>query len=89
MSESAEGIVEKAATFTGTVRGPTHIILIDDTDKTIPNAKCKVTFQDGQTITVESDGDGVLKFIRKTRGEFDIELLEEEEDSTESSEGGV
>lgn len=86
MATSADGIVEDAVTFRGVVRGFIQIILFDGNDEPIPDAKCKITFKDGQTITVESDGEGVLKFPRKARGEFEIELLEEEA-STESSEG--
>lgn len=87
---TAQGIVENAATFTGMVRTRLiHIILMNDNDEVIPSAKCKITFQDGQTMSVESDDEGVIKFLRKAQGEFEIELLEEEEANTESSEGEV
>lgn len=89
MDTSAYGIVEKAYMFRGVVRAPINIILMDDADEPIPNAKCKVTFQDGQTMLVESDGEGVLKFSRKAPGEFEIELLEEEKASKEGSKGEV
>lgn len=73
----AEGMVENAALFTGVVRAQIiNIILVNDADEPIPNLKCKVEFQDGQTIQVESDDEGVLRFPRKAKGE--IKLLEEE-----------
>ena len=90
MSTLAEGIVENADTFTGVVRSRLmRIILMDYDDEPISNTKFKVMFQDGQTISVTSDEKGVIKFIRKAEGEFEIELLEEDEASAESSEGGV
>jgi uncharacterized GH25 family protein len=85
---AAEGIVENAAMFTGVVRTRTiQITLRNYDDELIPNTKCKLTFQDGQTTVVKSDDKGVIKFLTKTQGEFKIELLEEEESSKESSEG--
>jgi hypothetical protein len=62
-----------------------RIILMDDANEYIANTKCKVIFEDGQEILVESDGEGVLSFPRKSPGALDIELLEEEEANTESS----
>jgi hypothetical protein len=79
MASTAKGIVEKAKTFTGIVRSRAiRILLFDADDEPIPNAKCKVTFQDGQTMDVESDSEGVIEFIRKASGDFEIELLEED-----------
>ena len=88
MTKSAEGIVEKAFTYKGLVRAKefVQVILMSCSDEPIPNAKCKVTFQDGQTIDVESNDKGILNFQKKAEGEVEIEILEEEENSIESSE---
>lgn len=59
-------------------RTPINIVLVDKNDAPLPNLKCKVVFQDGQTIEGESDANGVLKLPRKADGEFEIQLLEEE-----------
>lgn len=76
---TAEGVVENATVFTGTVRTRAiRITLLNFDDEPIPNTKCKVTFQDGQTMLVESDNEGVIKFLRKAQGKFEIEMLEEE-----------
>ena len=86
--DSAEGIVEMAKTFTGVVRSRAiRILLLNYNDEPIPNAKCKVTFQDGQTMKVESNNEGFIIFLKKAEGEVEIELLEEEGKGTESSEG--
>jgi len=84
MVTSAQGIAGKVALFAGVVRAHLHIFLVNDADEPIPNLKCEVVFQDGQTIRVESDAEGVLKFPRKAEGEFDLKLLEEGEPTTES-----
>jgi hypothetical protein len=76
MTKSAEGVVEKAATFTGVVREFISILLLDEADKSIAKAKFQVKFQNGITIDVESDAQGVLKVERKGSGEFTIQLLE-------------
>jgi hypothetical protein len=88
MSKSAEGIVEKAFTYRGLVRAKefVQVILMSCSDEPIPNAKCKVTFEDGQTIEVESNDKGILRFEKKAEGEVEIEILEEEENTTESNE---
>ncbi len=79
MAKSAEGIVEKAATFTGIIRVEyITILLVNKANEPIPNFKCKVEFQNGQTIQVKSDSDGILKFPKKAGGE--IKLSEEEEE---------
>ena len=78
MSTSAEGIVEKAVTFTGIVRVEyITILLVNKANEPIPNLKCKVEFKDGQTTQVKSDSQGILKVLKKAKGE--IKLLEEEE----------
>ena len=83
MSNSAEGIVEKAATFTGVVRTQfITILLVNKANEPIPNLKYKVEFQNGQTTQVKSNSDGILKFPKKAKGE--IKLSEEEEPPTES-----
>ena len=79
MPKSAEGIVEKAATFTSIVRKFVKISLVDKYDKPIANSKFKVTFQNGKCLLVESDNEGVIKFPKIAKGELDIELLEDEE----------
>jgi hypothetical protein len=84
MSTTYEGIVEKAATFTGIVRGQfITILLVNKTNEPIPNLKCKVEFKDGQITQAKSDSEGILKLIKKAKGE--IKLLEEEEPTTESA----
>jgi len=83
MSKSAEGIVENAATFTGVVRAQfITILLVNKSNEPIPNFKCKVEFQDGQTIEGKSNSEGILKVPKKAGGE--IKLLEEEEPPTKS-----
>jgi hypothetical protein len=88
MAKSVQGIVDKGAVFKSVVRKLdfVQVFLMNHADERMPNTKCRVTFQDGQTITAESDGEGVLRFPRKAPGELKIELLEEEEASTESRE---
>lgn len=78
MSSSAQGIVGKAAMFKGVVRAnPIEIGLVNEAGEPIANAKCTITFKkNGQTIEVESDDEGILKFPRKAKGE--IKLLKEE-----------
>jgi hypothetical protein len=84
VSKSAEGIVEKATTFTGIVRAQfITILLVNKANEPIPNLKCKVEFKDGQTTQVKSDSEGILKALKKTKGE--IKLQEEEQPSTEST----
>jgi hypothetical protein len=79
MDTSAEGIVEKASTLTGVVRAQDfEINMVNEVDESVSNAKCKITFQNGQTLDVESDSQGVLKFVKKTSGEFQVKLLEDE-----------
>jgi hypothetical protein len=53
-----------------------YIILMDDVDEPIPNTKCNVKFQNGQTIQVSSDNEGVLDFPREAEGEVEVEILE-------------
>jgi len=53
-----------------------YIILMDDIDEPIPNTKCNVKFQNGQTIEVSSDNEGVLEFPREAEGEVEVEILE-------------
>jgi len=53
-----------------------YIILMDDVDEPIRNTKCNVKFQNGQTIQVSSDNEGVLEFPREAEGEVEIEILE-------------
>ena len=53
-----------------------YIILMDDVDEPIPNTKCNVKFQNGQTIQVSSDNEGVLEFPREAEGDVEIEILE-------------
>ena len=79
MSSSAQGIVGKAAMFKGVVRAnPIEIVLVNEADEPIANAKCMITFKkNGQTIEVKSDGEGVIKFYRKALGKFEIKLLKE------------
>jgi hypothetical protein len=77
MSKSAEGIAQKAVMFRGVVRGFIHIIMMNDGGEPIPNTKCNITFQDGQTLVAKTDGEGVLKFPSKAPGKVEIELLED------------
>jgi uncharacterized GH25 family protein len=78
MSSSAQGIVGKAALFKGVVRtNPIEIVLVNEADEPVANAKCKISFANAQTIEVNSDGKGVIKFYRKASGKFEIKLLEE------------
>lgn len=84
MATSAEGIVEEAATFRGIAREFVQVVLMDYSDEPLPNTKCTVTFQNGKSILVESDDEGIIKFPKKAEGEVEIELLEEEEEVTES-----
>jgi hypothetical protein len=87
MCDSAEGIVEMAKTFTGIVRSRAiRVFLFNYNDEALPNVKCRVTFQDGQTTDVESNSEGIIEFIRKSQGEFEIEFLEEEAAVEESGE---
>jgi hypothetical protein len=53
-----------------------YIILMDEVDGPLPNTKCNVKFQNGQTIQVSSDDEGVLEFPREAEGEVEIEFLE-------------
>jgi len=80
MATSAQGIAGNAIRYRGVVRRGNfiHIILLDDADEPLPNVRCKIKFQNGQSISVESDNRGVLAFLRKAPGEFEIEMLEEE-----------
>jgi len=88
MSTSMEGIVEKAGTFTGVVRAlDFRIVLVNDADEPISNAKCKVMFQNGQEILVESSNKGILKFHRRAQGKLKVKLLESEETRKENSGG--
>ena len=82
-SESAEGVVERAKTYTGLVRSrAVRILLLDYEDEPISNAQCKVTFEDGQTLEVESDSEGIIEFSKKAEGEVEIELVERKDNST-------
>ena len=72
-----------AKTYTGIVRSrAVRILLLDYNDEPVPNAKCKITFQDGQTMEVESDSEGVVEFSKKAEGEVEIELVERKDNST-------
>lgn len=78
MATSAEGIVEKAELFFGVARrcDSIEIILMADAYGPIPNAKCRVTFKDGQITEVKSDSGGTLMFQRKAQGDFIITVME-------------
>ena len=86
MSKSAaEGIVEKAVTFTGIVRRFIQISLIDKRNNPINYRKVNVTFENGQHLLVESDNDGVIKFPVIAKGKVEITLSKEEEKAKENS----
>ncbi len=55
-----------------------QVVILDYADEPMPNVKCNVTFQNGQTIKIETDDKGVLKFPLKAKGDVEIELIEEE-----------
>jgi hypothetical protein len=89
MIKSAEGIVEKATMFSGVVHRHelARVALMDYVDEPIKNTKCRITFEDGQTMEVESDEKGIVEFYRKAQGEIKIEVLEEDEANIKSSGG--
>ena len=78
MSKSAEGVVEWARTWGGKARGPfIEIFLVNEADEPIENAKCKISFINGQTVEVKSDSAGKIKFYRTAPGKIEFKLLEE------------
>lgn len=82
MSRLRHGIVGNATLFRGVVGPSFKIFLVDYKDNPISNAKCNIKFQNDRTIQIVSDSEGVLKVPGQLTGEFDVQLLEDNEKSS-------
>lgn len=76
-ASSSQGIAGKASVFKGVVRpGFIKIVLLDKDNKAIPDVKCEVTFvEGGEKEEAKSDSKGIVKFKRKTSGDFVVKSL--------------
>jgi hypothetical protein len=82
MSKLKHGIVGNATLFKGVVGPSFKVFLVNPADNPISHAKCQIKLQNDQTMRIASDSEGVLKISGQITGEFDIQLLELNEESS-------
>jgi peptidoglycan hydrolase-like protein with peptidoglycan-binding domain len=82
LSKPAQGIVGRTSFFKGRViTAFVTINFVNETDKPVPDAECKIKFDDGEAIDLKTDGKGILRFPRKAAGDLILTLIGDMESS--------